>query len=228
MSNGVHDLPKLLSLGVHEMRTPMSVALGYLRMMLTHRAGPLNDKQTHMLEEAEKACRRMAFLLDEMSDLGKLESGVAPLKPGEVDLRGMLIDIASGLPPVPDRDMTVRIAAGNGDLRVRGDAARLKTAFTSLLSGLRRELVTSTQLLVKDEMRTEGGQRFAWIAIGDAASIDTYMAADPGALETFNEYRGGCGMSLVVARRVIEKHGGKLWSPGEEAKAGAVVMLPVG
>ena len=228
MSNGVHDLPKLLSLGVHEMRTPISVALGYIRMLLTDRAGPVNERQTQMLHEVEKACRRISFLLEEMSDLGKLESGAAPLKPGEVDLRAMLTEIASGLPPVPDRDITVTVASGNGDLKVRGDAARLRTAFTSLLFGLRRELVTSTELLVKDETRTEGGQRVAWIAIGDAGSVDTYMAADPEAMETFNEYRGGCGLGLVVARRVVEKHGGKVWSPSEDAKAGAVVMLPVG
>jgi signal transduction histidine kinase len=45
-------------------------------------------------------------------------------------------------------------------------------------------------------------------------------------LTTFDEWRGGCGLSLAVARRVIVQHGGQLWSPASGAKAAAVVVLP--
>ena len=37
--------PKILSLSVHEFRTPMTVVAGYIRMLLKDRAGPLSDQQ---------------------------------------------------------------------------------------------------------------------------------------------------------------------------------------
>ena len=46
--------PKVLSLSVHEFRTPMTVVAGYLRMLLKDRAGPITDQQRKLLEEAEK------------------------------------------------------------------------------------------------------------------------------------------------------------------------------
>ena len=65
--------PKVLSLSVHEFRTPMTVVAGYIRMLLKDRAGPLSDPQRRLLEEAEKSCARLTALLTEVSDLSNLE-----------------------------------------------------------------------------------------------------------------------------------------------------------
>ena len=54
------EWPRLLSLSVHELRTPMTVVAGYLRMLLKDRAGPVTDQQRRLLEEAEKSCGRLA------------------------------------------------------------------------------------------------------------------------------------------------------------------------
>ena len=54
---------KILSLSVHEFRTPMTVVAGYIRMLLKDRAGPLSDQQRKLLEEAEKSCARLTALL---------------------------------------------------------------------------------------------------------------------------------------------------------------------
>ena len=73
--------PKLLSLSVHEFRTPLTVVAGYVRMLLKERAGPLSDQQRKLLEETEKSCGRMTVLLSELSDLGRLEGGTLDVQP---------------------------------------------------------------------------------------------------------------------------------------------------
>ena len=60
----------LLSLAVHEFRTPASVVGGYLRMLLRDADQPLTDRQRKMIEEAEKSCARLVALIAEMSDIG--------------------------------------------------------------------------------------------------------------------------------------------------------------
>ena len=72
-----NHLPRTLSLAVHELRTPVTVVAGYLRMLLKEQAGPLNDKQQRMLEEAERSCGRISALVSELSELGRLEGGEA-------------------------------------------------------------------------------------------------------------------------------------------------------
>src|SRR6188768_4075205 len=92
---------KVLSLSVHEFRTPMTVVSGYIRMLLKDRAGPLSDQQRNLLEQAEKACVRLTALLSEMSELSSLEAGSAPFNRHRSDLHQALRDAVSQLPPLP-------------------------------------------------------------------------------------------------------------------------------
>jgi signal transduction histidine kinase len=218
--------PRLLSLSVHEFRTPVTVVAGYIRMLLKDRAGAVTDEQRRLLEEAEKSCARLSSLLMEMSDLSNLEAGTAPFNRSAVDLRALLADTIAALPATPDREITILLSTDERPAIVQGDPVRLKTALTSVLYALRREVVTGTQLLVRERAGECDGRPASWIAIGDADHIDALAAARPETLSTFDEWRGGCGLSLAVARRVVNAHGGALWSPGEDTKAGAVIVLP--
>ena len=220
--------PRLLSLSVHEFRTPITVVAGYIRMLLKDRAGALNDQQRRLLEEAEKSCARLSALVAEMSELSTLEAGNGTFNRSNIDLPALLKDVIAALPDVPDRDVRVELsvnAAGTGTA-VQGDPVRLKSSFTSLLTALRRELVTSNQLFVRHATREHGGRPVSWIAFGDAEHVERLERAEPSSLNVFDEWRGGCGLSLAIARRVFAAHDGCVWSAGEHAKAAAVVMLP--
>ena len=218
--------PRLLSLSVHEFRTPITVVAGYIRMLLKDRAGPLSDPQRRLLEEAEKSCGRLSALVAEMSDLANLEAGTAALNRGDVDLQTLLADVVAALPGAPDQEKRVDLAANGNRRPVSGDAARLKTAFTALLMALRRELVTSDTLYVRQDARQQNGRDECWISFGDREQIDRLEGLEPSSLQTFDEWRGGCGLSLAIARRIFDAHGGGVWSAGDGAKTAAVVMLP--
>ncbi|MEO6212579.1 MAG: HAMP domain-containing sensor histidine kinase [Vicinamibacterales bacterium] len=217
--------PKVLSLAVHEFRTPMTVVAGYIRMLLKERAGPLNDQQRKLLEEAEKSCGRLSALVAEMSDLSSLEAGTAPLKRTTVNVAALLEEAIAALPPLQDRDVHVELQH-SAPAPVEGDPVRLRTALLSVLMALRRELVTTDRLLVRLGHADVDGVASVVLAIGDHAQIDTIASADPAGLTGFDEWRGGCGLSLGNARRIIGQHGGTLRSPPDEGKAGAVVTLP--
>jgi len=219
-------LPELLSVSVHEFRSPVTVVAGYIRMLLKDRAGALTDPQRRLLEDAEKSCARLSALLVEMSDLSNLEAGKAPFNRSRTDLRALLTEAIAALVPVSDRQIDVKLATGTGTAIVEGDAVRLRGAFTSLVHAIRREVVSSPLLYVRERVGEYGGRVASWIAIGDADRIEALEAATPDTLSTFDEWRGGCGLSLPVARRILAAHGGALWSPAEKSNSGAVVVLP--
>lgn len=220
--------PRLLGLAVHEFRTPITVVGGYLRMLLTGKAGELSDQQRRLLLEAEKSCGRLSGLVLEMSDLAGLEGGTVAYHRSSVDV-GRLVEAAIGsLPPLPDRDITITLAGDAPAITVPGDPARLKTAFAAVLAALRRELVTSTQLVVRLRRATVDRRPVVRLSVASEDHIDPVTRAEPSELGVFNEWRGGCGLSLAVARRIINGHGGHLWSPEDDPKSGAVIVLPEG
>jgi two-component system, OmpR family, sensor histidine kinase VicK len=219
--------PRLLSLSVHELRTPISVVAGYLRMVLKDPTGTLDDRYRRMLEEGEKSCGRLAAIVAEMSELSALEAGTAAFKRAPVDIRAILAEAISALPAVPDRTVEVQLATDAGRAVVEGDAPRLKAAFAAILHGLRREVVATDRLMVHERTGVYKDKPASWISVADADHIDALIDEPHPSLTTFDEWRGGCGLSLAVARRIIDGHAGGIWSLADGPKTAAIVALPL-
>ena len=230
MTNGYNPADprwhRLLGLAVHEFRTPVTVVAGYIRMLLTNRAGELNEQQRKLLQEAEKSCGRLSGLITEMSDLASLEAGTASFNKSSVDVAALMSESIAALLPLPDRAIEIVFTNEAPGVTVSADSSRLRMAFFAVLTALRRELVTSTELLVRMRRDTFEGQPVVWITVADRDHIDTVDKSQPDQLGTFNEWRGGCGLTLAVARRIVSAHDGRLWSPTDDPKAGAVLLLP--
>lgn len=216
---------RLLGLAAHEIRGTVSVGVGYLGF-LTKYDTTLTDQQRKFLSEAQKAWKKITALADDMGQLSHLEEGKLQIERKRIDLRRVLAEAVAALPPMDDRTVDIDLTTGPEPSIIEGDPVRLRTAFTSLLFVLRRELVTTTTLFVREEQRDYAGKPASWVVIGDAEHIEALAAATPDTLATFDEWRGGSGLRLAVARRIVAAHGGAMWSPGDGTRGGAVTVLP--
>jgi light-regulated signal transduction histidine kinase (bacteriophytochrome) len=218
--------PKILSLSVHEFRSPLTVVAGYIRMLLKDRAGPLSDPQRRLLEEAEKSCGRLTSLLQEVSDLSSVEAGSAPMRRQPADLHTALRAAVEKLPPLPDREVAIDLQLGSSPAPINADTTRLTDAFKWIFGALRRELVTSDRLLVREQPTTHDGVPAYELHIGDEETLAALDAEGRDGRVLFDEWRGGCGLTLPVARRILDAHDGRIWGAPEGRKAGARVVLP--
>jgi signal transduction histidine kinase len=212
--------PRLVSLAVHELRTPATVVSGYLRMLMKDRVGPLSDEQRRLVEEADKSCGRISALLAEMSDLAHLELGDVPLAQQTVDVAAVLRDVVENAASGPDF-ATVTVTEIAGPVELLGDPARLRAALAAILRCVQRELPTSS-IAVRLEARSGS----AVVAIGSPENVPALARAESDE-PAFDELRGGMGLALPLARRVIERHGGRLAVLPDNPRAGAAVVMPL-
>lgn len=219
--------PRALSLAVHELRTPITVTTGYLRMLLREQAGPINDRQRKMLEEAERSCGRINALISELSELGKLVAG--ELRPPAVtfNLAALVTEVASDMHEGDDRGIRIEVRATK-PVPVAGDRIRLGAALRALVHAALRERVEPGVVVVECSALGNGGGPWAVVTIGDDAATpalaDLARAAAPA---SFDEWRGGVGLALPVGRRLIEAHGGAVWSAPDNPRAGSAFRLPL-
>ncbi len=229
MSAELNLFPRVMSLAVHELRTPVTVVSGYLRMLLRDQAGPLNDKQRKMLEEADRSCSRIGALVTEMSELGKLESEMLTLTGPEFDLSSLINEVASGTHEGEDRGITLETRGTDRPVMVAGDRSRLAPVLRALMHAALRERADAGVIIVECSTFSESNQ--AWAVVAVAAEPDVRALVDAGRATTpdFEEWRGGLGLALPVGRRVIAAHGGALWSaPGSTPRAGSAFRIPIG
>jgi two-component system, OmpR family, sensor histidine kinase VicK len=220
--------PRAMSLAVHELRTPVTVVAGYLRMLLREQGGPLSEKQRKMLEEAERSCARIGALVSEMSEFGKLESGEAALARQDFDLAALLAELATGMHEGHDRDIRVETRGTDRPIMVTGDRARLSTAVRALMHAAVRERADPGIIVVEVTVLPALSPPSAVVAIGDAATVRALADAARDSPHAFDEWRGGLGLALPVGRRVIERQGGALWSAGgKQPLAGSALRLPL-
>jgi signal transduction histidine kinase len=228
MSGELNFFPRVMSLAVHELRTPVTVVSGYLRMLLRDQAGPLSDKQRKMLEEADRSCSRIGALVSEMSELGKLESGALTLSGPEFDLSALITEVASGMHEGEDRGIRLETRGNDHPVMVAGDRPRLAAVLHALMYAALRERAQAGVIVVECSTSSNSDQAWAVVSIGAEQDVRAIAAAAHNGAGAFDEFRGGLGLALPVGRRVIEAHGGALWSaPGDTPRAGSALRLPI-
>src|SRR5438445_2360244 len=104
-TSSTENYPQLLSLAVHEFRTPASVVGGYLRMLQRDTDAPFSERHRKMIDEAEKSCARLVALIAELSDVGKLDSGAIALARQPLDLFALVADVAEHVQEAKDREV---------------------------------------------------------------------------------------------------------------------------
>ena len=218
-----------MSLAVHELRTPVTVVGGYLRMLLREQAGPLTERQRKMLEEAERSCSRLGALVSEMSDFGKLEAGELTLARQEVDIAGLIAELSGGMLEGADRGVRLEVRGVDEPVPMTGDRTRLSAALKALMHAALRERGEPGAIIVECSTEGRNGQRYALVRIGDETALPLLTAPPDETMPAYDVWRGGLGLALPVARRVIEGHGGTLWSAdGAHSRSASALRLPLG
>lgn len=225
---------QLLSLAVHEFRSPASVVGGYLRMLQRDSTEPLTPRQRKMIEEAEKSCARLVSLIAELSDIGKLDAGVITLGRQPLELGQLLADVAEHVHEARDRDVHLALQGDPGPSPISGDAGRLRSAFDAVFRALLREKAGPATVVAEHRRGSVDGRSCAIVIVADAGAVQESYERPRG---VFNEKRGGVGLALPLARRVFEGHGGRIWSPAPAggdpsaddplSRGSAIIVLPL-
>jgi two-component system sensor histidine kinase KdpD len=213
----IEDYPRLLSLAAHELRTPASVVAGYIRMLQRDDSPGLTEKQRHILAEAAKSCDRLVAIVSELSDVGKLDSGAAGVSRERFDFFTLVAEAVDAERPAPTSGVEVAVGGSSTGAEVEGDRQKLGHALATVVRAVLREQVAD-RVLVDRQLVVSGDGRSALVIVASAPEAKRAPTAPRARLD---EGRGGLGLALPIARRIVERHGGEVWSPATDAGAAA-------
>jgi signal transduction histidine kinase len=195
----------------HELATPMTPIVGYLRMLLDEELGPLNKPQAKAMRAMDDCVRRLRSTLDNLIDVTGLETGKMRFFHREYDfLDTARRALAAYADPFAERQLTLLEETPRGPLPAYGDSDRLARAMSQLLDnackftppggivGVRvRVLEAHYEVLVADSGSGVPPERAERV-------FDPFYQVDGSPTRA----HGGVGVGLAIARRVARGLGG--------------------
>ena len=196
----------------HDLRAPL-LSFDGLSEALLNQYGPQLDAQAlDSLKRMREASKRMTSVFDGLQMLFRLTSG--EIRREEVDISAMANEVAGELKASsPDRNASLDIGPG---IAASGDQRLVRILVTNLMNNAwkftgARELavITVGRELVNGESRIfvrDNGVGFDM--------IDTHRLF--GAFQRLHSQSDypGAGIGLATARRIVNRHGGRIWAEG--------------
>jgi len=221
-----HAKSSFLAAMSHELRTPLTAIIGFSELLEDGTGGPLTDKQRRYVANILESGRSLLELIDQVLDITRVQVGRLGLTLTPLDMSETIRDIAMLARPLASkRDITLTLETPADLPKVTADAPKVK----QVLFGLAANAIRHTPQGGRVTVGASGIGR----AAGSGEGIEVYVT-DSGSgipqedrerlLTNFGSVdagqapgvRAGFGMSLVLARKLIELHGGRLWLEGAE------------
>jgi signal transduction histidine kinase len=217
---------EFLALLGHELRNPLAPIVTGLELL---RSRPADDPMLSRTRSAlERQVVHLTRLVDDLLDVSRITTGKIELRREPVSL-GAIIEgaVVMTRPLFDESQQKIEIALPEEDLVLEADVTRMVQVVSNLLINASKysEPGSPTRL----EARREDQQAVIEV-IDQGRGIDPQQL--PSIFDSFVQVakdRGGLGIGLTLARRLIEMHGGTVYahSAGEGAGSRFEVRVPL-
>jgi len=227
-----------------ELRSPLTAIKGYSDMLLATANSATDATWIESIEKIGGNAEHLITLMEDLLDISSLESGDTQLELAAVPLKDMVAQISAAFEQrLKDKNLRLSVKLPSRLPAVWVDQERIKQVLGSLLGnaylytlpkgrisitaqlqqGNRAELPEAASLMdILLRKRSESG----WVAVSvEDTGIGIVPEDQPQVFERFFrsehplvQFHSGRGLSLSIARSLVELHGGHIWfetEPGQ-------------
>ncbi len=196
----------------HDLRAPLRSIDGFSQVLLEDYGARLDEAGRDSLQRVRVASQRMATLIDDLLKLARVTR--TEMRTERVDLSGMAREIVLDIErTAPDRQVEFAIAPG---LEAQGDSRLLRVALDNLLRNGWKYTGKQPQPRVEFTAVEENGGRVFVVKDNGAGFDMKYADKLFGVFQRLHstaEFEG-TGVGLATVRRIITRHGGRIWAEG--------------
>ena len=211
----------------HDLRAPLRHIAGFATVLVEDHAASLNADARACLARIDAGVKHMGTLIDDMLRLAKVAQG--ELKSEDVDLSALAHEVAAELKAAnPARSVDFK---AEENLHARGDKALLRVVLENLLSNAWKYTAQKERASIEFGSTAEADGRNYFVRDNGAGFDMQYTSklfAPFQRLHSQNDFPGH-GVGLATIRRIVHRHGGRIWAQAEPEKGATFYFtLPAG
>jgi PAS domain S-box-containing protein len=220
---------EFLAMLSHELRNPLSPIRTSV-FLLQAMPQPSADA-TNAVEIIDRSSAHLARLVDDLLDVTRITRGKIDLKPGPLDLCGLVRNVVADHQPRFSRaGIEMGLDCRKAEVWIVGDGARLVQVLTNLLGNAEKFTPKGGSVQLElDALDGDAVLRVRDTGIGIAPNViarlfEPFMQAP----QAIDRSPGGLGLGLAMVKSLVEMHGGSVTLASEGIGKGTevVVRLP--
>jgi signal transduction histidine kinase len=210
----------------HELATPMTPIVGYVKLLVDGELGPLAPAQAKALSAMGDCVQRLRSLIDNLLDVTGLETGRLRFTHTEYDLVALVNEAVAQKAQVLERSRCELVTEiPDADLRGHGDPDRLGRAIEQLLDNGAKFTPRGGTVGIRVRPLPSGQFEVCVADTGPGVPpenidrlFDPFYQVDGSPTRS----HGGTGIGLAIVRGIAQGHGGdvRLVSPSDETIGG--------
>jgi PAS domain S-box-containing protein len=204
----LEDFARVIS---HDLKEPLRGIADYAGYLTEDYAARLDEDGRDKLHTLVRLSGRMHDLLDALMEYARV--GRAELLTADLDLNQVLRDVLDSLRTRLEREHAQVVLAAPLP-QVRGDPILISQVFTNLIvNGLKYNTKPDKRLEIGC-VRREDGEAVIFIrdnGIGIDERHHEAIFQMFRRLHTRDKFGGGTGSGLSIVRKIVERHGGRIW-----------------
>lgn len=210
----------------HDLRTPLRAIDGFSHQLLNRYADKVDDEGKRYLNIVRQSAQKMGQLIDDILAFSRM--GRTQMAKSEIDMDELVREVFGELKPViADRNLTLDTKALPA---CHGDRAMLRQVWVNLLSNAIKFTAPRAAAQVEVSGSAEGAELIYSIKDNGAGFDMRYAEKLFGVFQRLhsNEEFEGTGIGLAIVKRIVTRHGGRVWAEGAVDQGATVYFaLPV-
>ncbi|RJR35588.1 MAG: PAS domain-containing sensor histidine kinase [Deltaproteobacteria bacterium] len=197
----------------HDLKAPIRAVQGFSRMLLEEHSAQLDQESLRLLNVVVDNTKLMEKLTDDLLELSRL--GRQPVRKSIINLALVTSQVFEKLrAQEPKRDLQLNI----GDLPpCRCDTSLFYQVMENLLSNSIKFTKFKKTGIIEVNGRTEGREDIYSVKDNGAGFDEAYadkLFRPFQRLHLQRDYEG-TGVGLAIVKRIVQKHGGRVWAEGK-------------